>query len=184
MEGLLDLGYTDIVRHAMATLETYQLYLGQSSSPSPSSISVCGHGAIPAYYDVNSFWVCSTGMAQLSIVWYRLDNIARGDAALRCLINLQDPQTGGFRGSYGNGAEYFPEQEISWAVKFALDALRARIAAHFDATSVDYAPTFSKGLQDGRINAIVNALGHILPIHEQRNQAPVSILDVGCGNGR
>ena len=38
--------------------------------------------------------------------------------------NLEKIQnrTGGFYGSYGKGAKYIPSAEISWAVKYFLDA--------------------------------------------------------------
>lgn len=77
-------------------------------------------GAIPAYPGVH--WVCSTGMAQLALAWYKLGNKVPADKAVRYLEEIQNP-TGGFYGSYGVGAQYFPDEEISWAVKFFLDCL-------------------------------------------------------------
>jgi malonyl-CoA O-methyltransferase len=40
---------------------------------------------------------------------------------VRYLERLQHPG-GGFFGSYGKGAIYFTKEEISWAVKFFIDA--------------------------------------------------------------
>lgn len=80
-------------------------------------------GAIPAYPGVD--WVCSTGMAQLAAAWYKLGNRHRGDRVLAYLETVQNP-CGGFYGSYGENAAYFPREEISWAVKFFLDCCLLR----------------------------------------------------------
>jgi malonyl-CoA O-methyltransferase len=82
------------------------------------------NGAIPAYPGVN--WVCSTGMAQLAIAWYKLGDREPASKAMAYLEKLQNP-SGGFYGSYGKGAVYFPRAEISWAVKFFLDACLLKI---------------------------------------------------------
>ncbi len=76
-------------------------------------------GSIPAYPDVE--WVCSTGMAQYAVVWYTLGNRQPADRAIRYLEKIQN-SSGGFYGSYGKGAKYIPGAEISWAVKYFLDA--------------------------------------------------------------
>ncbi len=103
MEALVDLGE---IKLAKVGLE--QVAAAQKEN-----------GAIPAYPGVN--WVCSTGMAQLALAWYKLGYRKPADKALDYLITLQNP-SGGFYGGYGKGAEYFAKQEISWAVKFFLDA--------------------------------------------------------------
>jgi malonyl-CoA O-methyltransferase len=77
------------------------------------------NGSIPAYPDVD--WICSTGIAQYAIVWYTLGKKSLADRALRCLEKIQNP-SGGFYGSYGKGAKYISGAEISWAVKYFLDA--------------------------------------------------------------
>ena len=66
-------------------------------------------------------WVCSTGIAQYAIIWYRLGDKHRGDLAIRYLEKIQN-DSGGFFGSYGEGARYISGAEISWAVKYFLDA--------------------------------------------------------------
>ena len=66
-------------------------------------------------------WVCSTGLAQLSICWSKLGQPERAKRALEYLLPFQRP-SGGFLGSWGPGAWYLPDQEIGWAVKFFLDA--------------------------------------------------------------
>ena len=103
MEALLEMGELELVREGMAEVERHQRR----------------NGAIPAYPDVD--WICSTGMAQYASVWYRLGKTAQADAAMRYLEKIQNP-SGGFFGSYGKGAKYIPGAEISWAVKYFLDA--------------------------------------------------------------
>jgi malonyl-CoA O-methyltransferase len=79
--------------------------------------------------------------------------------------------SGGFYGSYGVGSTYFPADEISRAVKYAIEAEQLRIARHFDQTAHQYAPTIPA--QDGRAQAIFGQL----------NDAK-RVLDAGCGKGR
>lgn len=110
MEALVDLGELDLARRGLAQAVAIQR----------------PDGAIPAYPGVE--WICSTGMAQLAIAWYKLGHDGPADAALGCLERLQLPD-GGFYGSYGPGANYLPDLEISWAVKFFIDALLLRAAA-------------------------------------------------------
>ena len=76
-------------------------------------------GSIPAY--PGAAWVCSTGMAQLAIPWYMLGEREPADRAMDYLFRLQNP-SGGFYGGYGREAQYFPQEEISWAVKYFIDA--------------------------------------------------------------
>ena len=64
MEGLLDMGEERLVREAMDNLAKYQ----------------SGDGAVPAFYDTN--WVCSTGLFQLALVWFRLGDTERGNNQL------------------------------------------------------------------------------------------------------
>jgi len=103
MEALVDLGEIALAKKGLAQAKAIQK----------------DNGAIPAYPGVE--WVCSTGMAQLAIAWYKLGETEPADKALRYLETIQNP-SGGFFGSYGKGAQYFPKKEISWAVKFFLDA--------------------------------------------------------------
>ncbi len=103
MEALCELGELDLAGRGMAEVGQYQRR----------------DGSIPAYPDVD--WVCSTGMAQYAVVWYMLGNRQPADRALRYLEKIQN-RSGGFYGSYGKGAKYIPGAEISWAVKYFLDA--------------------------------------------------------------
>lgn len=126
------------------------------------------NGAVPGYHDVK--WICSTGLAQLAKVWYLLNETDRADKAMAFLSKLQNG-TGGFYGSYGVNANYFPIDEIAWVTKYVIEAEQLRIARHFDKTAYQYSTTIS--LQDGRVQSILGAMGHA-----QR------ILDAGCGKGR
>ena len=76
-------------------------------------------GSIPAREGVS--WVCNPGIAQLAVCWYKVGLHAEADRALHCL-NSHQRSSGGFVGSSGQGASYFPRFEPSWAVKYFLDA--------------------------------------------------------------
>lgn len=103
MEALCELGETELARTGMAEVESLQRR----------------DGSVPAYPDVN--WICSTAIAQYAVVWYRLGNKDRADRAVRYMERIQNP-SGGWYGSYGKGAQYISGAEISWAVKYFLDA--------------------------------------------------------------
>lgn len=103
MEALCELGEPELAARGMADVERCQR----------------SDGSIPAYPDVD--WVCSTGMAQYAIVWYMLGKRQEADRAMTYLETIQN-KSGGFFGSYGPGAKYIPGAEISWAVKYFLDA--------------------------------------------------------------
>jgi len=107
MEALAELGEVELARRGLAQAAAIQ---------KPD-------GAIPAYPGVD--WICSTGMAQLAIAWYRLGEPEPANRAISHLEGLQNP-SGGFFGSYGAGAVYLPKEEISWGVKFFIDALLLR----------------------------------------------------------
>lgn len=116
MEGLYDLGEIDLCRASMLRLEAYRNK----------------KGGIPGLKDVP--WVCSTGLFQLAIVWYKLGDLERGNSLFYYALSLQN-KSGGWYGSYPapslfaplyRGRKkpyYFPDEEISWACKYFLDAL-------------------------------------------------------------
>ena len=110
MEAMWELGEEGLARRGMADVEALQR----------------GDGSIPAYPDVE--WVCSTAMAQYAVVWYRLGEKERADRTLRYLEKIQNP-SGGWFGSYGKGAKYIAGAEISWAVKYFLDAWHLKMAS-------------------------------------------------------
>jgi len=103
MEALCEMGELDLARQGMADVARVQR----------------PDGSIPAYPDVE--WICSTGMAQYAIVWYTLGDKHRADRAMAYLETIQN-KSGGFYGSYGKGAKYIAGGEISWGVKYFLDA--------------------------------------------------------------
>jgi malonyl-CoA O-methyltransferase len=109
MEALWEMGELDLCRRGMASAAARQRR----------------DGAVPGYPDVE--WVCSTGLAQYAIVWQHLGEYDRADRALRYLEKIQNP-SGGCNGSYGKDAAYIPGAEISWAVKYYLDAWALKLA--------------------------------------------------------
>jgi malonyl-CoA O-methyltransferase len=153
-EALVNLGFEDIAHEGMRLIEEIQQ----------------DNGAIPAYYDVN--WVCSTGMAQLALVWLKLGEYNRAEKALKFLEILQNP-SGGFWGSYGVGATYFPTEEIPWAAKYYIDAVQEQIVVHFNKTAIEYKTNID--VSDDRMASVLKEIG---------NANGKRILDAGCGKGR
>lgn len=103
MEALWEMGELELVKRGMAEVAAKQHR----------------NGSVPGYPDVK--WVCSTGLAQYAVVWQRIGEHERADRAIRYLEKIQNA-SGGFNGSYGKDASYIPGAEISWAVKYFLDA--------------------------------------------------------------
>ena len=161
MEALLDIGEIEMAKIAMKRMEKYQKE----------------SGAIPAYN--NCDWVCSTGLFQLSLVWYRLGNYKCANKAFEYACKLQN-ESGGWYGSYvseDNPKEenkYFPSAEISWANKYFLDALYYKNYELFNR----FANTFQDNISvtDGRYLIIDRIIKNVA---DDKN-----ILDVGCGKGR
>ncbi len=102
MEALVDLGEMELAKKGLAQAASLQK----------------ANGAVPAYPGVN--WVCSTGIAQLAIAWWKIGDVERAEKAFRFLKTIQNA-SGGFYGGYGEGAQYFPIEEISWANKYFID---------------------------------------------------------------
>ena len=114
IEGLIDCGRPELSKIAMKNLEHYCL----------------DNGAITAYNDVD--WYCSTAMFQFAIIWYKLEEKEKADKAFEFACSLQN-SSGGWYGSYAPNLVsylkarlsrnmYIHNEEISWAVKFYLDA--------------------------------------------------------------
>jgi hypothetical protein len=103
MEALVDLEEFALAEQGLAQAEAIQQV----------------DGTIPAFPGAS--WTCSTGTAQLACAWLKLGRREPALRALRSLERLQH-ESGGFFGSYGKRAIYFPGEEISWAVKFFIDA--------------------------------------------------------------
>src|SRR5262249_28563163 len=73
MEALVDLGEIELAERGLQQARAIQKK----------------SGAIPAYPGVD--WVCSTGMAQLAIAWYKLGQREYADKALTYLEGIQNP---------------------------------------------------------------------------------------------
>lgn len=110
MEALTEMGELELARQGMKDVAHCQR----------------GDGSVPAYPDVK--WVCSTGLAQYAIVWFALGEPERAHRAIAYLETIQNP-SGGFFGSYGEGAKYIAGAEISWGAKYFLDAWRLKLRA-------------------------------------------------------
>lgn len=161
VEAMLDMGEVGLAKEAMYNMEKYQKE----------------SGAIPAYKDVD--WVCSTGLFQLSLIWFRLGNLDRGTKAFEYACKLQN-ETGGWYGSYiseENPEEdntYFPDAEISWANKYFLDALYWKNVTLFEKQSSTFGDSISES--DGRYECIKEIVVDL--------PSDAKILDIGCGKGR
>ena len=102
LQALVELGETDLARRGLEQAAALQ---------EPD-------GAIPAY--PGAPWVCSTGVAQIAIAWWKTGAQEPARRARRYLESIQNP-SGGFYGSYGPDARYLPNEEISWAAKYFID---------------------------------------------------------------
>ena len=152
LEALIDLSRADLATPILDVLRAQQAADG----------AVRGVGG--------AAWICSPGLAQLAVCWYKVGQWEPGDKALTWLEAHQQP-SGGFLGSYGPGASYFPHVELSWAAKFYLDAHSLRVAAFFERQAPLFPPSVPK--EDGRVQAILSVV-----------QPHNRVLEVGCGKGR
>lgn len=155
VEALVDLGEVDRATEAMDQITELQRKFG----------------FVPAYRDVK--WVCSTGLLQYAVIWYKLGEKDLADEAFAYACSLQN-DSGGFYGSYGARAHYFPRQEISWAVKYFLDALHWKNRRSLDAEA-ELLHDSSIHRHDGRFQLIAHAF---------EQASPNRIVDMGCGKGR
>lgn len=164
MEALLDMGETEMAKEAMEKVACLQK----------------DNGAVPAYHDVD--WVCSTGLFQLALVWFRLGEIEKGNKAFAYACKLQN-ESGGWYGSYlsednrKEDNDYFPTAEISWANKYFLDALYYKNLAEFNLWADSFLPVIDR--EDDRYKIIAKEISEA---GEQKSK--LSICDVGCGKGR
>jgi len=154
IDGFIDMGEADFARSFVE-----KIFSSQSRK-----------GFIPAFR--NARWVCSVGVAQFAIIGYKLGMDKEASKAMEYLCNIQNP-SGGFYGSYGYGAKYFPNEEISWANKFFIDAIHLRIESFFNRNVSIFPKEVSD--DDDRLKTIIRYLG---------NLDGKKILDSGCGKGR
>jgi malonyl-CoA O-methyltransferase len=116
LEALIDMGHSEAAIPVLSRLREGQAQDG----------SVRGKQGVS--------WVCTPGLAQLAVCWYKIGQPDPADLALGWLEDRQTP-SGGFRGSYGVDASYFPDVEIPWAAKFYLDAALLRDRQREDSSS-------------------------------------------------
>lgn len=164
MEALLDIGEPELAKEAMSKIGELQKE----------------DGSVPGLKNVN--WVCSTGLFQLALVWYRLGDIECGDRAFVYACKLQN-ESGGWYGGYVHQDHpeetptYFPTQEISWAVKYFLDALMWKNRAMFELQAPIFQLQYSN--TDGRVQTVA---GQVSDMEKQLGR-PLKICDAGCGKG-
>lgn len=120
MEALFDMGRIELCEEAMVRFASHCNAKG----------AILGRRNLP--------WVCSTGCFQAALVWYKLGKKPEGDKQFEYACKLQN-QSGGWYGSYPSNRilnhfypdrkrpGYFGADEISWAVKYFLDAYHCRI---------------------------------------------------------
>ncbi|MFA5864850.1 MAG: methyltransferase domain-containing protein [Phycisphaerae bacterium] len=152
LEALIDLGRDDLAKPVLDYLRREQKADGW----------VRGIGGAE--------WVCTPGLAQLAICWYKTGQWEAADRAVEWLEKHQC-SNGGLRGSYGRGATYFPKVELSWALKFYLDAHHLRVLS-FMARNASVLPSHVP-VDDGRVRAVLDLI-----------RPGDQIVEVGCGKGR
>lgn len=162
MEALVDLGELELAKAAMNNIGNFQTE----------------DGAVPGYNDVH--WVCSTGLFQLALTWFRVGDIERGNKAFSYACRLQN-ESGGWYGSYPSvedeSNDYFAASEISWAVKYFLDALYYKNKAEFDISAPKFMTSIDK--DDERYKIILQNAKETCLLG-----GDIRILDIGCGKGR
>ena len=163
MEALLDLGKTEKVKMAMKKV----------------SRLLDTQGIVPAYNDVH--WVCVPGLFQMALVWFRLGDLEHGNKAFLFACRLQNP-SGGWYGSYSikdypnEKNTYMPNEEISWANKYFMDALYWKCKTEFEKQSSDFFETINQN--DERYRIIEKMVAK-----QSFTKKVCKILDVGCGKG-
>lgn len=154
IEGLIDIGEIERARKAMEEIAKIQRK----------------DGSVPAYSHVK--FVCSTGLFQYAICWFKLGEKELGNKAFAYAASLQN-ESGGFYGTYGKKSNYFKYGEISWAVKYFLDAIYFSQTCSYNQI-YDIFPD-SIDPNDGRLLTVDKAVAKFLP---------KTNLDLGCGKGR
>lgn len=111
--------------------------------------------------------------SHLADIWYQLGEFERADRALAWLRRWQRP-SGGFMGSHGRQANYFPRQEAAWSAVRFLNTAQRQVACSFQNDRQllphDLDPA------DGRLRAVLDWADQFPP--------GAMLADVGCGSGR
>lgn len=155
IEALIDLGRTKQVEKVLEELFSAQME----------------DGAIPS--SKGSKWICTPGTAQLALCELKLGRKEGAEKVLEWMRKAQMPG-GGFWGSYGANARYFAGEEISWAVKYYLDAERLYIEKWFDDNTDEFPEQIEK--EDKRYEKISQ---EVMKLGENSR-----IAEIGCGKGR
>ncbi|MBL9123617.1 MAG: methyltransferase domain-containing protein [Planctomycetaceae bacterium] len=155
VEALIELGELSLARAVLA----------------PVAAAQRRDGAIPAL--PGGSWISTTAVAHLAKLWYRLDEAAHADRALAWLRRRQE-RSGGFLGSYGRGACYYPRREVAWACKYFLDASRKQVEVSFARQAAQLPRALHAA--DGRLQAVLAWCTGFTP--------GARVVDVGCGRGR
>lgn len=157
IEALIDLGETQRAKKAMEEIAKFQNE----------------NGAIPAYSHVK--FVCSTGLFQYALCWYKLGINDKANKAFHYALSLQN-LSGGWYGSYGFDANYFPESEISWATKYFLDALYFKLQNEAKEENSSFLSSIRE--DDGRYLELVKQIKPLI------DRGGVTMLDIGIGKAR
>jgi malonyl-CoA O-methyltransferase len=131
------------------------------------NISKSYNGFIPERPNSSSY--CYVALSQFALSLFLCGQKEMGMKNLEFVSRFQN-SSGGFYGSNGN---YFNDAEISWAVKYYLDAAIEAQRSWFSDNVHIFSPSFEDGDNDKRYTYIKN---NILPSHK--------VLEVGCGKGR
>lgn len=164
IEGLIDMGEIDLAQEAMNKIAELQSH----------------SGSVPGYKNVN--WICSTGLFQFAVIWFKLGDLSRGEKAFSYACKLQN-ESGGWYGSYpqekGKCEEptYIPDAEISWAVKYFLDALKYQGQLIADMRS-----DFFIG-EIGEESSTYHTLMQTIKDAKEEKHETIKVLDMGCGKG-
>jgi malonyl-CoA O-methyltransferase len=135
-------------------------------SPFIQSIMQYG-GRIPERPNTSSY--CYVALSQFALSLFLCGQDQLGMKNLEFITGFQNP-SGGF---YGSNGKYFPDVEISWGVKFYLDAFGEAQRKWFRNNVHIFSSSFEDGDKDQRYVFIKN---NIMPDNK--------VLEVGCGKGR
>lgn len=123
-------------------------------------------GRIPEKSGLRSY--CFTGLNQTALSLFLLNKFDLGINALNLSSSFQC-KNGGFYGSNGN---YFKDSQISWAVKFYLDAFVEGSRLKNNLSKDSFKECFESN-NDPRFEYVKNKI-----------KQGSKVLDVGCGKGR
>lgn len=124
-------------------------------------------GLIPERNNYSTY--CFTGLSQFALSFFLCGQFDLGMKNLEFVSLFQNP-SGGF---YGSNGVYLRNEEISWAVKFYLDAFWECQKLWFVKNLHIFPDRFEGGMDDKRLNFIK---GNI--------KSADKVLEVGCGKGR